>query len=227
MHEIVLITSLCNTTEVHKQPLTLVIFSLVQVRFFMFFGDFCNRSKISRDGICLGEPPGGFCDVGYCCCFTSLEVFTFPGYFSFPPTLHPGFSGPWKPQPALISTLAAFGCFIFTRLFPLQPYRECYDFKRAFLTHRCFLPSTASPHFGTFCDLDAARNTPSRILLCACPHKLVPSGWRMFLNYSYCRCKTIGLLIAPVKYKVTKQLKCFNQPALVQSHMEKSINKTC
>ena len=31
-------------------------------------------NKIPNDGTCLGEPPGGLCDVG-CCCFTSLEVF--------------------------------------------------------------------------------------------------------------------------------------------------------
>ena len=49
--------------------------------------------------------------------FTSLEVFTFPGYFSLPPALHPGFSGPWRPPPALSSTLATFGCFTFARLF--------------------------------------------------------------------------------------------------------------
>ena len=33
------------------------------------------------------------------------------------------------------------------------------------------------------CDSDTGRNTPSRILLCACPHRVVPSGWRMDLNY--------------------------------------------
>ena len=26
------------------------------------------------------------------------------------------------------------------------------------------------------CDSDTGRNTPSRILLCACPHRVVPSG---------------------------------------------------
>ena len=32
-------------------------------------------SKTPSDGTCLGEPPGSFCNVGCCCCFTSLEVF--------------------------------------------------------------------------------------------------------------------------------------------------------
>ena len=49
--------------------------------------------------------------------FTSLEVFTFPGYFSLPPALHPGFSGLWRPPPALSSNLATFGSFTFARLF--------------------------------------------------------------------------------------------------------------
>ena len=50
--------------------------------------------------LCLGEPPGGFCDVG-CYCVSSLEVFTFLGYFSLPPALLSGFSGPWRPPSAL------------------------------------------------------------------------------------------------------------------------------
>ena len=41
----------------------------------------------------------------------------FLGYFSLPPALHPGFSGPWRPPSSLSSTLAAFGCFAFARLF--------------------------------------------------------------------------------------------------------------
>ena len=56
-----------------------------------------------------------------------------------------------------------------------------------------FLPRYVSylallPHILThFCDSDAGRNTPSRILLCDCPHRVVPSGWHVVLNYSYCR----------------------------------------
>ena len=71
---------------------------------------------------CLRDPPRGFCDVGCCCCccccyFSSLEVFTFPGYFSLPPVLHPSFSGPWRSPLALSSTLATFGSFTFARFF--------------------------------------------------------------------------------------------------------------
>ena len=49
--------------------------------------------------------------------FTSLEVFTFLGYFSLPPALHPSFSGPWRPPLALSSTLAIFDCSTFARFF--------------------------------------------------------------------------------------------------------------
>ena len=49
------------------------LFPLDQV---YFLGDFCKLSKTLSYGTCLGEPPGGFCDVDYCCCFsTSPEVF--------------------------------------------------------------------------------------------------------------------------------------------------------
>ena len=40
----------------------------------MFLGDFCKLNKTPSDDTCLGEPPGGFCGVGCCCC-TSQEVF--------------------------------------------------------------------------------------------------------------------------------------------------------
>ena len=48
-------------------------------------------SKTSSDGTCLGEPPGGFCDVG---CHFVLLFISFLGYFTMPPALHPSFSGP-------------------------------------------------------------------------------------------------------------------------------------
>ena len=33
-----------------------------------FLGDFRKLNKAPSNGTCLGEPPGGFCDVGRCCC---------------------------------------------------------------------------------------------------------------------------------------------------------------
>ena len=41
----------------------------------MFLEDFCKLNNTPSNGTCLGEPPRGFCDVGCCWCFTSLEVF--------------------------------------------------------------------------------------------------------------------------------------------------------
>ena len=48
----------------------------------------------------------------------------------------------------------------------------------------------------------AGTPTPSRMLLCACPHRVVPSSWRMDLNYSYCSYKAIDLSIAPVSHEL-------------------------
>ena len=80
---------------------------------FMFLG---NLTKLPAMVLCSGEPPG-FCDVGCCFCFSSLEVFTYLGYFSLPPALHRGFSCPWRPPPALSSTLATFSYFTFAKFF--------------------------------------------------------------------------------------------------------------
>ena len=60
-----------------------------------------------------------------------------------PLALHPGFSGPWRPPPALSSSLATFDCFTF----PSHFYREHYGFEWAFFTHRRFLPYTFLPRF--------------------------------------------------------------------------------
>ena len=95
-------------------------------------------SKTPSDGTCLGEPPGGFCDVG---CHFVLLFISFLGYFTMPPALHPSFSGPWRPPPALSSTLTTFD-----RLF-FFIYRERYGFEWAFFIHRRFLPDAPSWHF--------------------------------------------------------------------------------
>ena len=98
--------------------------------------------------LCLGEPPGGFYDVGCCSSFITVfvmlvvVVFTFPGYFSMPSGLHPGFSDPWRLPPALSYTLASFDCLTFQSHF----YRERYGFEWAFFTHMRFLPCSPSPH---------------------------------------------------------------------------------
>ena len=50
------------------------------------------------------------------------------------------------------------------------------------------------------CDSGEGRNTPSRVFLCACPHRVVSSGWRMGLNCLCLNYKTIDLSIAPVSH---------------------------
>ena len=127
----------------------------------------------------------------------------FSDYFSLPPALQPGFSareslhGLWA-LPWLLSV-----ALLFARLFPSQFYDERYGFEWAFFTHRLFFTLRSfTKIFRTVCDSDTGRNTPSRILLCTCPHIVVPFGWRMDLTYSYCSYKTINLSIEPVSHEV-------------------------
>ena len=172
-----------------------MVFSLDQV---YFLDDFCKLSKTPSDGTLLGRTSRRFL---WCWSlllfFTSLEVFTFSGYFSLPSALHPDFSGPWRFPPALILLRVSFGCFTFAGLF-----RHIFTASATVLSGHFFVPCTPSSHFGTFYDSDVGRSIPSRILLGACPHRVVPSGWCMALNYSYCSYKTINLSIAPVSHEV-------------------------
>ena len=70
-------------------------------------------------------------------------------------------------------------------------------YSRAFFTLHSFV-----------CDSDEGRNTPSRILLCSCPHRVVPSGWRVDLNYCCLNYKTIDLKLRQwaTKYRVKIKL---------------------
>ena len=81
----------------------------------MFLVDICKLSKTPGVATCLENHQEVF--VMLIVFLSSLEVFTFPGYFSMPLAFHPGFSGPWRPLPALSSTLATFGCITLARLF--------------------------------------------------------------------------------------------------------------
>ena len=117
---------------------------------YLFFWVYNQKSKTHSDDTCLGEPLGGFCvvvhfwccvssfvDVSFCCCI----FIWFPGYFTMLPALHPGFSGSWRPPPALSSTPTTFDCFFFFI------YRKRYGFEWAFFTHRRFLPYAPSRYF--------------------------------------------------------------------------------
>ena len=70
-----------------------------------------------------------------------LIFISFPGYFTMSPAFHSGFSGPWRPPPALRSTPTTFDCLFFFI------YRERYAFEWAFFTHRRFLSYASSWHF--------------------------------------------------------------------------------
>ena len=105
---------------------------------------------------------------------------------------------------------------VFTPILYFQPSSSQSDSRHFILTFLgfSFLPRVLWFWAGFFypwvfftihsfvCDADVGRNTPSRIFLCACPHRVVPSRWRMALNYWCLNYKTIGLSIAPVSHEV-------------------------
>ena len=103
----------------------------------------------------LGEPPGGFCDVG-CCCSSFIAVFvmlflhfraTFTGTgTSSPVLLHAAGTLPWLLRPVKASTISEL-YLCSSRLLFFSIYCGRYGFVRAFFTHRRFLPYASSPHF--------------------------------------------------------------------------------
>ena len=160
--------------------------------------------------------------------FSSLEVFTFTGYFSLPPALDLGFSGPWRPPAALSSTLATFGCFTFARLF-------CHSFTTSpTVLSKHFLPTSAFyltllPHiFDTFRDSDAGRNTQSRILLCSCLIELsLPDGaWTWTTHIVVTRPLIYQLCQWATKYRVKiKLLNMFRLFKIIWKFYKNTLNK--
>ena len=151
--------------------------------------------------LCLGEPPGGFWDGG-CCCFPHWRALRFQ--VTFPCNRHSTLAAQarerlhqlwhltWLILAALL--LPAFSVTFLPRV--LRLWADIY-YPQAHFYLALF------PHiFVTFCDSSEGRNTPSRILLCTWPHRVVPCGWRMNLNYSYCSYNVIDLSIAPVSHEV-------------------------
>ena len=162
-------------------------------------------NKTPSNGTLLGRTSRRSLSCWLLLLFSSLKDFVFPGYFSLPPALDPGFSDLWMPPAALSSNLTNFVCFTFARLFRHGFTASATVLRGHFIPTGVFylthFPQIFGPFCG-FCDSDAGRNTQSRILLCAYPHRVVTYGWRMDLNYSYCNYKTIDLSIAPVSHKV-------------------------
>ena len=132
-----------------------------------------------------------FCDVGL--------VFYLEGGFSFHCFSTSSLTLPW----AITRFLDPFYTFSpahrrvihDTFILTFHFYRQCYGFEWAFFTHDFALHSFV-------CDSDGGRNTPFRILLCSCLHRVVPSGWCMDLNYWCLNYKTIDLSIAQVSHQV-------------------------
>ena len=97
---------------------------------------YVTQQKLPVMVLCLGECPVRFFWY-WLLVFHFIFVLhfvvvlhSFPGYFAMPQALHPRFSDPWRPPPALSSTLATFGCLCFFI------YYKCYGFKWAFFTNR-------------------------------------------------------------------------------------------
>ena len=95
-------------------------------------------SKPPSDGTCLGEPPGGFCDVG---CHFIFDLHFVSRLLYHVTGTPPWLLRPWRPPPALSSTPTTFDCLFFFI------YRKRCAFESAFFTHRRFLPYAPSWHF--------------------------------------------------------------------------------
>ena len=112
--------------------------------------------------------------------FCKLEA-TFPATF--------GFSGPWRPPPALSSTLATFSCFTFARLFHHSFTASATVLSGHFLPTGVFYLALILHILAHFC-------LPSQ----SCPFRLT-HGLELLIY------KTIGLPIAPqwaTKYRASK-----------------------
>ena len=168
--------------------------------------------------LCLREPPGCLCDVGCCCCcsFPQRRFLhfgaTFPSHqhstlaFQTSENIHQLWALPWLLLAALL--LPGFSDTVLPRA--LRFWVSIFFTHRRFFTLLSFLDI-----FGMFCDSDAGKNAPSKIILCACPHRFVPSGWCMDLNYSYC------------SYKINWLINCASELRSIELKLNYWICFTC
>ena len=120
-----------------------------------------------------------------------VVVFLTGGFYVSGLLFHATGTPPWLFRSVKASTSSElypgyFRLLCFCQAFPSQFYHERYGFERTFFTHRRFFTLQSFPTFlARFVTQmrDAGRNTPSRMLLCACPHRVVPSGWRMDFEF--------------------------------------------
>ena len=102
-----------------------------------------------------------------------------------------------------LSDTVLSGCFSSTgAIYPtlLRLWLRCGQEQRFWVG--VFHPRALFTLHSFVCDSDAGRNIPSRIFLCVCPHRVVPSSWRMDLNYWCLNYKTIHLSFVPVSHEV-------------------------
>ena len=181
--------------------------------------------------LCLGEPPVRFlwCWLLFFihCCSSFIDVYTFLSYFSMPPALHPGFSDPWRPLPALSSTLATFNWFYFlfhqpralrfwVDIFYPHAFFTLHSFPNIFDTTWFFQGLPGSRQF--FLDFCRAscwsskhRPGPSVCLIHSNPQSSYSEEFNFSTKYYH------ELLV--VKGLVFLLLTCFKLFLLVQSHM--------
>ena len=92
----------------------------------MSLGDFLTNIRAMV--LCLGEPPGGFCNAGCCCCccFSSLEVFYVFGLLFLATGTPPWLLRPMKGSTSSELYLGYFRLLYFCQVFSSHFYRECY-----------------------------------------------------------------------------------------------------
>ena len=104
---------------------------------------------------CFGEPPvRSLCFYSFLMCIFICQCPSFcccifiwlPGYFTMSPALHPGFSGPWRPPPALSSTLTTVITFSFSSTRALRIWVGVF-YPQAFFTLCSFQTFLAQPAF--------------------------------------------------------------------------------
>ena len=79
--------------------------------------------------------------------FLILFFILFPGYFTMPQALHPSFSDPWRPPPALSSTPTTFDCFLLFHLPQALRFWVGIFYSQAFFTLSSFPTFLVQPAF--------------------------------------------------------------------------------
>ena len=130
-----------------------------------FLQDFCKLTKTPSDGACLREPPGGFCNFG--CCFYLTRGFLFIAFDVIPqPSVR--YRRVFTPilyfQPSSSQSESRHFHFNFSGLFRHSFTVIATVLRGNFLHTGVFYLALLPYIFGTVCDSDVGRNTPSRIL---------------------------------------------------------------